>query len=142
MKFTVNSQESLSRLIGHLREMFKDKRYFQVVVNPGKGRSLSQNALQHVWALQVSRELSEHTAEEVRCYWKLHFGMPILRGDDEEYNMYCNSVIDPLPYENKIKAMVYWPVTQRMTTKQLSEYLEAVQRHYVGRVALEFPEDD
>ena len=37
--------------------------------------------------------------------------------------------------------MDIWPVTSRMTTVQLSRYMEDVQGHFLGRgVRLEFPE--
>ena len=46
-----------------------------------------------------------------------------------------------LAYEDKLILMEWFPVTSLMTTPQLSQYLESVQRHYqrLG-VWLEFPE--
>ena len=52
----------------------------------------------------------------------------------------CEKVIDHLPYEDKIGAMKYLPVTSLMKTKQKSEFLEALQKNYSGRVELDFPE--
>ena len=141
MKKIINSADSLSVVIGELRKLFKEIRYFTVTINTGKKRTLNQNAISHAWYLQVSREEGEYTPENIKNLCKFHFGLPILRGEDEEYNSYCADVIDPLPYENKIKAMTYMPVTSFMSTKQLSEYMEHVQRHYAGRVNLEFPEE-
>ncbi|MFZ2950931.1 MAG: hypothetical protein WA003_15765 [Desulfuromonadaceae bacterium] len=45
MKRTVNSAESLSIVIGDLRELFKTEKYIQVSVTTGKSRSLNQNAI-------------------------------------------------------------------------------------------------
>ena len=140
MKLTVNGQESLSAAIGALRETFKEKKYFLVTLHTGKSRTTSQNAISHAWYLQVAREEAEYTPEEVKCFCKLRYGLPILRGDDERVNELCASVIDPLPYESRVKAMRLFPVTSLMSTKQLGEYLEHVQSHYAGRVKLEFPE--
>ena len=139
MKHTINSIGSLKKLLAELMELFEKKKFFQIEINTGKKRTLSQNALQHVWASQVSKEEAEYTPEGVRCIWKLHIGLPILRGDDEEYNEACVRHIDNKTYEDKIDAMKYWPVTSIMKTKQLSLFLEQVQAHYVGRVKLEFP---
>lgn len=139
MKYTVNSIDSLSVIIGKLREIFKEKKFFQVSIHTGKARTLSQNALQHVWYGQVSKEEGEFTPLYIRCLCKLKYALPILRAEDEEYNAICCKVIDPLPYESKVAAMEYLPATSLMKTDQLSRYLEHVQAHYVGRVELEFP---
>jgi hypothetical protein len=150
MKRIVNSTESLSTVIGELRKTFKEIRYFTVTINTGKKRTLSQNAIVHAWFLQISRETGEYTPEDVKNLCKYHFGLPILRGEvDEEknltdsaieYNSHCEAVIDPLSYENRIKAMTYYPCTSFMTTKQLNEFMEAIQNNFAGRVNLEFPE--
>ena len=139
MKLTINGQESLSMVIGKLRDTFKDKKYFSVTIHTGKNRTISQNSLQHAWYLQVSREEAEYTPAEIKRLCKYRYGLPILRGDDAEFNEVCARVIDPLVYESRILAMEYLPVTSLMSTKQLSEYMEQVQNHYAGRVQLEFP---
>lgn len=140
-KHTINSQDRLSDIIGLLRQTFKDKKWFEVTINTSKGRTISQNSISHAWYKQVADELREHTPGEIKCLCKYHFGLPILRGDDPEYNDACAKVIDPLPYEDKIKAMEFWPVTSLMKTKQLSDYMEHVQKNYIGRVELTFPDD-
>lgn len=142
MKLIITSPETRSEAIGIINQLYKLKPYLEVKISQDKTRSLPQNAIQHVWYSQVSRELKEHTAEEVKCLAKYHFGLPIVRGDDEEFNAMCVKVIDPLPYEDMISAMKYLPVTSLMKTKQKSEYLEAVQKNYIGRVELEFPDVD
>lgn len=141
-KHTINSESSLSILIGLLRTTFKEKRYFQVTMNTGKKRSNDQNSTSHCWYLQISREEGQHTPEEVKCLCKYHIGLPILRGDDSEFDAICREVIDPLPYPSRIKAMIHMPVTSLMTTLQYNEYLEQMQRHYAGRVVLEFKKEE
>jgi hypothetical protein len=140
-KIKIYSKETLSNAIGVLRQAFKDKGYLTMSISTGKARSLSQNALSHAWYTQVAVEEGEYTDGEVKRLCKFHFGLPILRGEDEHFNEVCCQTIDPLPYESKIAAMEYLPVTSLMKTKQLARYLEAVQAHYVGRVELLFPED-
>lgn len=140
-KLTINSKSSLSDAIGALREAFEKYKYFDIRIYTGKSRSIQQNAISHAWYLQVAREEREYTAGKIKCLCKYHFGLPILRGDDEYYNDKCAKFIDPLPYESRIEAMELWPCTSLMKTKQLSEYLEAIQAHYAGRVVLEFPDE-
>ena len=140
-KFTINSEDSLSEMIGVLRHTFKEKKYFQVTINDGKKRSIEQNFVSHGWYAKVSREEGEYTPEGIKCLCKYHFGLPILRADDPEYNEWCTKVIDALTYESRIEAMKYTPCTSLMTTKQLSEYMEHIQKHYAGRVVLEFEQE-
>jgi len=141
MKLKVNSTRTLSECIGQLKKAFKEKKFVTVTISTGKARTLNQNALLHAWCTQVALEEMEYTDNGVKCLCKLHIFLPILRGEDAEFNATCEAVIDPLPYESKIKAMEILPVTSLMKTKQLARGLEAMQLHYVGRVELLFPED-
>lgn len=105
-----------------------------------KDRSLEQNNISHAWYKQVSETENEYTPAQVKRLCKYTYGLPILRGDDPEFNEWCAKVIDPLPYEHRIEAMEHIDVTSLMKTAQMSAYLEQVQAHYAGRVPLEFPE--
>jgi hypothetical protein len=96
--------------------------------NPGADRSLDQNALQFVWALEASQQRGDMTVEEVRCEWKLHYGVPILRAENDDFRAVYDEAIKPLPYELKLKAMRFLPVTSEMTVKQMTAYLDTVQR--------------
>ena len=142
MKLTVNSETTLQAAIGELREQFRVRKYLTVSVNAGKGRSLDQNAISHAWYAQVARELREDDERGVKRFCKLHFGVPILRAEDEEFRLaYDAAIRGRLSYEEKLQAMDILPVTSRMTTVQLSRYMEDVQGHFLGRgVRLEFPE--
>ncbi|SEO76720.1 hypothetical protein SAMN02800692_2015 [Luteibacter sp. UNC138MFCol5.1] len=139
----VNSVERLQSILGDIREAWGKHHYLRVTIKTGKDRTLDQNAISHAWYEQIARELREDTAEGVKAECKLRFGVPILRAGDEEFReMYDASIRGHLSYEQKLKAMRFIPVTSLMTTSQLSQYLEDVQREYAGRgVMLEFPED-
>lgn len=106
-------------------------------------RSLNQNSIAHVWYEQVSKELSEDTATGVKRFCKLHYGVPILRADDEEFRgLYDRLIKLNLSYEEKLLAMDLLPVTSRFKVKQYSRYLGQVQDHYAGlSVLLEFPDE-
>lgn len=142
MKMIINSDESLQRAIGELREQFRTRKYITVTVMHGKKRSLSQNDISHAWYHQVANELREDTPLGVKCFCKLHFGIPILRAESDDFREKYDRVVKPMDYPDKLELMEWFPVTSLMTTPQLSQYLEKVQDHYRGRVALEFPEDD
>ena len=141
MRLIVNSRDALAIACATLCETFEKARYFTLDIKTGKKRTLPQNAISHRWYALVSRIEKEYDPEEVKCLCKWHKGVPILRADDEEYNQICVEVLDPLPYEARIKAMKYFPVTSLFNTEQFTEYLEAVQRNYAGRVLLTFEEE-
>ena len=142
MKLVINSDESLQRAIGELREQFRARKYITVTVMHGKKRSLSQNDISHAWYQQVANELREDTPLGVKSFCKLHMGIPILRAESDDFREKYDRAVKPMDYPDKLTLMEWFPVTSLMTTPQLSEYLEKVQDHCRGRVALEFPEDD
>lgn len=94
----------------------------------GRDRSLDQNRLQFLWAREASEQRGDMTADEVRCEWKLIFGVPILREESAEFRDVYDAAIKPLPYELKLKAMRFIPVTSEMKVSQMVRYLDTVQR--------------
>jgi hypothetical protein len=150
MRFTVNSEMSLSEMIGKARETFKINKFFTVTFNTGKKRTISQNSLSHQWYGQVAAETGEYTPGEIKCLCKLHVGLPIIRATPEGERgksvkrvcEFCDTYLDYKTYEEKVFSMEFLPVTSLMNTKQLSEYLTGVQYNYARRgVILFFPED-
>jgi hypothetical protein len=142
MQLPINSETSLQQAIGDMRELYRQHKFVRVKLTTGKARSLDQNAIAHVFYEQVARELREDTALQVKNFCKLHYGVPILRAEDEEFRALYDLVIKPLSYERKLAAMSAWPVTSLMSKDQLSQYLTAMQEGYAGRVNLEFPPDE
>ena len=142
MKIIVNSEPALQKAIGDIREQFRTRKYITVTVMHGKHRSLDQNAISHAWYSQLANELREDTPLGVKCFCKLHFGIPILRAESDDFREKYDRAVKPMDYPDKLTLMEWFPVTSLMTTPQLSQYLEKVQGHYRGRVALEFPETD
>ena len=141
MKMIVNSASALQAAIGELREAYSTRRYVTLTIRDGKPRSLDQNAISHVWYEQVAQELREDSVLGVKSFCKLHFGVPILRAEDDEFRAKYDRVVKPMAYEDKLTLMEWFPVTSLMRTPQLSQYLEAMQSHYHGRgVWLQFPE--
>lgn len=104
------------------------KRPFTAQHRQGADRSLDQNALQFKWAQEAAQQRGDMTFEEVRQEWKLHFGVPILRAENGDFRAVYDEAIKPLPYGLKLKAMRFVPVTSEMTVKQMTAYLDTVQR--------------
>lgn len=94
----------------------------------GRDRSKDQNALQWLWATEAANQLGDQTAEEVRHEWKLRHGVPILRENSIEFRDIYDRAIKPLPYEMKLEAMAFIPVTSKFTVRQMVRYLDTVQR--------------
>ncbi len=106
-----------------------------------KTRSKSQNAFSHAWYEEISLALPEDDALGWKCYCKLHHGVPILRAEDDEFREAYDGAIKGLTYEQKLLVMRVFPVTSRMTTKQLTKYAEAVRDDFASRgVHLDFPQ--
>jgi hypothetical protein len=105
-----------------------------VSIIQGAPRSIEQNKLQRLW-LNEAAEQGDQTAEEYRGYCKLHFGVPILRAENEQFREAYDRVVRPLSYEAKLQIMMVpldLPVTRLMTTKQKTQYLDAIYRHFTG----------
>lgn len=133
MAIIINSDSSLSKFIGDLRELYRTKRYLRIVVKHGQARSGQQNKHTHVWYEQVAQELRENTAGEVKGFCKLHFGVPILRAEDADFReAYDKKILSNFTYEQKLIIMedCNFPVTSRMSKDQLHRYEKKMQDHY------------
>ena len=89
-----------------------------VEITAGESKTNQQNRLQRQWCNDVAAQLGDRTAEDVRAYSKLHFGVPILRAESEAYCAKYDAYIRPLPYETKLAYMAVpfdFAVTRAMT---------------------------
>jgi hypothetical protein len=136
---TESDREALQKLIA------ARKIPFTITLTDGKRRSLKQNRLQREWVNQISMQMGDRTAEEVRGYIKLVIGIPILRNENEAFAEEYDRIIKPLAYETKLKLMMVpfdFGVTRLMTTKQLTAYLDEVYKHFTAQgVQLTMPDD-
>lgn len=103
-----------------------------VSIRKGAGRSGAQNRLAQQWASDVSAQLGDRTPEEARGYFKLHHGVPIRR-EDAAFAAVYDTRVRPLPYEDKLALMMEpldMAVTRDMTVKELTRYLDSIQREF------------
>ncbi len=97
-------------------------------------RTLKQNKTQRQWCNMIAEVLTEHDAEYWRGYSKLHFGIPILRRDDEHFRTAYDKVFKGLDYEKKIALMQEpfdFPVTRLMKRRQKAEYLDRMGQYFI-----------
>ena len=108
---------------------------YTVDIVSGKHRSTEQNRLQWQWANEVSEQLAEDTPAAVQAYFKLHFGVPILRAESEAFREVYDRVMRPQPYEDKLLYMERcgFQVSSLLTTKQMTQYLDAIYTEFTGR---------
>jgi hypothetical protein len=118
---------------------------FTLTLTDGKHRSTAQNKLAHMWMAEIAQQKGDMTPSEVRAYCKLTIGVPLLRAENEAFREGYDRIVRPLSYEQKIDLMsepLDLPVTRLMTTKQKTQYLDAIARHFGEQgIILTMPED-
>lgn len=119
--------EALSRFIA-ARGSFP----ITVTITKGASRADAQNRLAQKWNADISRQLEDQTFEEVRSFNKLQFGIPILREQNEAFCVEYDRVLGQMEYGDKLKAIQTFdlPVTRLMTVKQMTSYMDTVQRYW------------
>ena len=129
----VRNEQDRETLIKVIRN--RTKFPFTASLKMGAPRSAEQNRLQRKWMLEA-QDQGDMTAEEYRGYCKLHFGIPILRAEDENFQEKYDRIIRPFDYETKLELMMVpfdFPVTRIMTTKQKTKYLDEVFQFFVSQ---------
>jgi len=97
----------------------------------GRDRTGQQNSLMWLWASEAALQLQDRTPDELQREWKLRHGVPILREDSPEFRELYDKALKPLPYQLKVEAMRFIPVTSEMRVRQMVRFLDAVQRECV-----------
>ncbi len=122
---SAEDMERVARLVGNLKPPLT------ITVTSGASRSLEQNKLQRLWCMEAAEQLGDRTAEEIRGFCKLHYGVPIMREGHEDFRETYDRLIKPLPYETKLAFMMEpldLPITRLMTVGEKSQYLDAMHK--------------
>lgn len=109
----------------------------------GAHRSHAQNRLAQRWFSDIATQLGDRTHDEVRTECKLTIGVPILRAENEAFQVSYDRVLKPLSYEEKLAAIAAFdmPVTRMMNAKQMTAFMDEMQRKWTGQgVVLTDPE--
>ncbi len=128
-----------------LKFMAEHKLPCAVTITKGGKRSLRQNKLNRLWMAEIAEQTGDQTPEDVRAYCKLTLGVPILRAENDAFRERYDTIIRPLPYEQKIMLMMEpldFPITRLMSTRQATAYLDGVHRWFSEKgIALTDPGD-
>ena len=83
MKHFIKNEQDKQRLIAFIQNQTKP---ITVTIEQGMigKRSYEQNKLQRLWLNELA-EQGDMTAEEYRAFCKLHFGVPILRHENDKF---------------------------------------------------------
>ena len=122
---SAEDMERVARLVGNMKPPLT------ITVTSGASRSLEQNKLQRLWCMEAAEQLGDRTAEEVRGFCKLHYGVPIMRERHDDFRETYDRLIKPLPYETKLAYMMEpldFPITRLMTVGEKSQYLDAMHK--------------
>ena len=122
---SAEDMERVARLVGNLKPPLT------ITVTSGASRSLEQNKLQRLWCMEAAEQLGDRTAEEIRGFCKLHYGVPIMRDGHDDFRETYDRLIKPLPYETKLAFMMEpldFPITRLMTVGEKSQYLDAMHK--------------
>ena len=106
-------------------------------------RRARQNKLAQRWFTDIARHFGDRDREDVRAECKLRFGVPILRAENDTFRASYDDVMKGHSYETKLAAIKAFdmPVTRLMTVKQMTAFMDAVQREFAPRgVRLTDPE--
>ncbi len=129
--FVVRSPDGIAALGARLA--LREKWPVTVTVTQGAPRREKQNRLAQQWFTDIARQLEDRDREEIRAECKLRFGVPILRAENEAFRQSYDRVMKHLPYEDKLAAIQAFdmPVTRMMTVKQMVDFMDAMQRHWL-----------
>lgn len=131
--------EALSRFISS-RGSFP----ITVTITKGSPRADQQNRLAQRWNADISRQIEDQTFEDIRTFNKLHFGVPILRAENEAFRIEYDRVFKGMSYEEKVNSIQVFdlPVTRLLTTKQMSLYMDEVLKYWTEKgFVLTSPDD-
>lgn len=109
----------------------------------GEKRSLTKNALSHVWYQELDKTAFDtYAAGYARRYCKAHFGIPLMAEDEDFRDRYNSLIRKRFTYEEKLELMDWLPVTSLMNEDQMGRYLHTMQQVFAeGGYILTTPKD-
>lgn len=95
----------------------------------GAKRSNQQSKTAEVWYSQIGTETGQAPIE-AKAECKLTFGLPIMERDKPEWVAKWEPLYGPLPHIMRLRLFEALPMTRQFTVRQMSEYMDEVQRRY------------
>lgn len=122
MKYTIHNTESLSHVQHVISNLDCEKKWDVEIKRKTSGRSLSQNALYWRWMSKIASLVSDHTGYE----------------KDEVHELFKERFLDPkIIVIADIEKKIY--STKGLTTKQMADYMNAVDRFCIQELGIGLP---
>lgn len=112
-----------------------------VSLTKGARRSLPQNSLFHSWVGQIAMETGE-TQGAAKGEVKLRYGLPIMERDNPAWMAKWEPLYGPLNYAQRVVLFEILPMTSLMTTRQMKELMDGMQRDYLQQGIMLIDPDD
>ena len=142
IKWTI-TRHSKFKCIEEIKNLDEDAQWLVEIKK--HNRSEMQNRTVFMWYREIAKAKGDETATDVRAHCMLHYGVPILREDNDNFREDYDQIVRPLSYENKLKIMVEpldLPVTRIMSVDQMQRYMEEVEKYgYSFGVELTIPNE-
>lgn len=139
-RFIIRDSEDRARLFADLAGR-NDVYTVEITDGEKKRRTLSQNALFHMWVGQIASATSDD-AESVKADMHIQHGIDLLRSHDPEYSEFIKAALGGRS-RGTVKSMVekgYIPCTRIMSKEVLAQYNDWVWREYSPHVRLTDPQ--
>lgn len=133
MKLVINSESRLGECIAQAKKLFHDKKYLTITIKTGRDRTLDQNALWFAMYKRIAQVMDWHI-DDARKHCKLHFGVPLMRNECQDFRQNWNELLLHLSYEKKLELMGQcallgpdgFPVTRLFNRAQGIEYTNRI----------------
>jgi hypothetical protein len=95
-------------------------------------RSIDQNSLIYALYGQIASQNESEAIIDIRRHCKLHYGVPLLRANDEAFCQFYDKSIKGMEYETKLLLMDYMDITSRKEFKKpmATQYIDTIIREY------------
>lgn len=138
----IRNAEDVTKLIAFLGQYPMP---YRVTVTKGEDRSGQQNKLAFKWYREISEQMGDRSASDVRAHCKFYHGVKMLVTENEAFREQWTRLFrDRFSEEEKLALMVEphdYPITRIMGVKQMTAYLEAIIAEFAPMgVALTMPE--
>lgn len=104
---------------------------YTLTIAQGKGRTLSQNALLHMWFGEIAKQRGDSTMIEVKGQCHRKYGLAI-RLRDDQFAFVWKRVSLGMSYEQECKLLAsgILRVTSDMNAKEFAEYMDPMAHDY------------
>lgn len=125
---TIHTDEDWTKFLAFMGDMHPP---YRITVMKGEGRSLDQNALLHLWLGEIATQSPDMNLIDIKGQCHRKYGLPI-RLQDPQFAWVWERTGAKMNYEQQCAFLVsgVMNVSSGMTTKQLTEYLDAMEKDY------------